>query len=238
MLSLATRTARFDACKAPGRFALLSTVGSRAYGTHNEDSDWDFKGVYVASHQVMFSLGGAPQTLTPESQFDMTVYELAHFCKLAAAANPTVLEILWADEYEASDLGERLRAHRDLFLSKRILQTYGGYAKSQVRKALDGTGGSRGADHHKRRKFRLHTVRLLHCGEIALRDGRVPVRLREDEVSYLNAMADLPDEQFASVVDEHFETMDLMAARSPLRDKPYEPDINRLMYSMRQSMLP
>lgn len=238
MLSLATRAARFDACKANGRFALLAQVGSRGYGTHNADSDYDFKGVYVAHHRAVFSLGGAMQTLTPESQFDMTIYELAHFCKLAAAANPTVLEVLWADEYEASELGERLRANRDVFLSKRILQTYGGYATSQVRKALDGTGSARGADHYKRRKFRLHTIRLLHSGAVALRDGRVPVRLDPLEVKWMNQVADLPDEQFERVIADNFEAINYMAERSSLPEKPHEGSINALMYELRQSMLP
>jgi len=234
MLDVAVREARYAACRAQGRFALLATVGSRAYGTDNAGSDWDFKGVYVASHARMFSLAGAQQTLTP-GQGDMTIYELAHFCKLAAAANPTVLEVLWADQYEASVLGDMLRRNRDLFLSKRVLQTYGGYAKSQIKKMQEGTGGSRGADHHKRRKFRLHTIRLLFAGIEALRSGTIAVRLTETNRDLVNIVADYDETRFALVASDLFKMMDREAVFSKLPDKPNEAKIDALMYDIRQA---
>ena len=60
---MAARATRFDVAKAGGRFALLAQTGSRAYGTHHSGSDYDFKGVYVASRQRMFSLAGARQRI-------------------------------------------------------------------------------------------------------------------------------------------------------------------------------
>ena len=79
-----------DMVGGDGRVVLVSQTGSRAYGTQREDSDYDFKGVYVADNKRLFSLRPAAQTFDRQEPYDTTLFELAHFCKLAANANPTV----------------------------------------------------------------------------------------------------------------------------------------------------
>lgn len=216
-----------------GNLALLSRTGSRAYGTDNENSDHDFRGVYVAENERVFSMGGVKDSIDVQEPHDAVVYELAHFCRLAAKANPTALELLWSQTFVATPEGEFLRRHRHLFLSKRITKTYGGYAMSQIEKAKRGVGGSRGADHHKRTKFKLHTLRLLLAGTLALKTREVVVRLSPADADNIKEIA----EQDISVVEEvaqrSLALMDRAAETSSLPDAPNDWAINELIYYIR-----
>ena len=218
--------------EAGGTLELLTLVGSRAYGTDNAESDWDWKGVYVASLPSVLSMGKAPGNITV-ADADTTLYELSPFCKLAAAANPTVLEMLWGEGFW-NPIGEQLIANRRLFMSKRIEKTYGGYAMEQLRKVKANSGGSRGHNHYKRFKFRLHTLRLLDAGIHALKTGEVqvrhpdPERLLERATSFGGS-----DNALEQYVKQAFEYMNYLAGRSALPDAPDYDAINRMIYSIR-----
>jgi hypothetical protein len=223
---------------ADGELVLVSRTGSRAYGTDNPDSDHDFRGVYVAGLRRVLSLGGAKDALELNSiaeDADVVVYELAHFARLAAKANPTALEMLWSDDQmiDAYSAGGQLINSRGLFLSKRIVHTYGGYAVSQLRKAREGTGGSRGASHHKRTKFKLHTLRLLMAGVHALKHGEVLVRLQPLQVEWLKGVAEKDLDKVESIAEAMLITLDNAAAYSKLPDEPDMGKINHLVYRIR-----
>lgn len=68
---------------------------------------------------------------------DVCIYSLTKFVRLAAACNPSILELLFIQEQDILFLTPAwiaLRRHRDLFLSKRVKYTYSGYAISQLKK--------------------------------------------------------------------------------------------------------
>ena len=217
-----------------GRLILLTQTGSRAYGTDNPQSDHDFRGVYMASLPRVLSLSGAKQSLAMTQPHDTTVYELHHFCKLAAAANPTVLELLWADQWwNSATLGAFLRENRSLFLSKLIVRTYGGYALGQLKKARDGTGGVRGQEHYKRTKFKLHTLRLLDAGVAALETGEVQVRVPDPQALREAALGDF--EYIEALAKQKMAAMDRAACNSSLPDAPDYAKIDKLIYEMRSN---
>lgn len=219
-----------DSCG--GSMILLAQSGSRSYGTHRPDSDHDFRGVFVVPAAKMLSLEGAPETLRLD-EVDGVAWELRHFCKLAANANPTALEVLWADAFLQSLRGEMLREARYLFLSKRVAKTYGGYALAQVKKAQAGSGGSRGVEHFKREKFKLHTLRLLYSGRHALEHGEVLVRLDETLIARLRAESKLPMDEFVERVRAEARRLDEAATHSLLPDAPNPEAVNRLMRELR-----
>jgi predicted nucleotidyltransferase len=219
---------------ADGKLALLTPTGSRAYGTDTADSDHDFRGVYVASMERFCSLGGVKDTLHTMEPHDTTVYELNHFARLAAKGNPTALETLFHGTNYRTALGLRLIHSRDLFLSKRVRHTYGGYAISQLQKAKDGTGGTRGQDHHKRMKFKLHTLRLLGQGTQILRDGTLRVRLDPDERQWLMLAAQDSIEIVTRVAERMLKALDKAAETSSLPDEPDQDAIDRLIYDIRR----
>lgn len=219
--------------QADGRLILLARTGSRAYGTDHADSDHDFRGVYLASLRRFCSLGGVQESIVLNEPHDTTVYELGHFARLAAKGNPTALETLWSNDYLGSSAGETLRSHRGLFLSKRVVKTYGGYAISQLKKAEAGIGGSRGADHHKRTKFKLHTLRLILAGTRVLATGEVMVRVPFPSALRMVAEGEL--DEVKRYAEQLLRAMDEAAEKSTLPDHPDEQAINSLLYRIRRS---
>lgn len=146
-------------------------VGSRAYGLARAGSDHDRRGVYAAPTARFWPLAKPPAHVdgpAPE-QFS---WEVERCCELALQANPTVLECLWSPLVEhVTDEGRRLLALRAAVLSRRVADSYGRYARDQLRK-LDGhrarTGELRG-------KQAMHMLRLLLAGAHVLRTGEVLV---------------------------------------------------------------
>lgn len=68
---------------------------------------------------------------------DVTVFSLTKFMKLASAANPNVLELLFVDDRSllySDPHWDHLRDERQLFLSRKCRHTYSGYAHSQMRR--------------------------------------------------------------------------------------------------------
>ena len=155
----------------PGRLVYSCVVGSRAYGLHGPDSDTDRRGVYLAPTPAFWGLDKPPSHVegpAPE-QFS---WELERCCVLALEANPTVLECLWSPVVEfVNDTGRELLRIRGAFVSQRVGETYGAYARGQMSRleaALARTG-------EVRWKQAMHMVRLLLAGAHVLRTGEVLV---------------------------------------------------------------
>lgn len=150
---------------------LAVVVGSRAYGLSGPGSDHDRRGVYAAPTRLFWHLAKPPTHLDgplPE-QFS---WEVERFCDLARQANPTVLEVLWSPLVEhVTDLGQALRSARAAFLSRRVAQTYGAYAREQLTRVAQRRART-GETNHKQA---MHMIRLLHAGIHVLRTGEVLV---------------------------------------------------------------
>ncbi len=114
---------------------LYETVhGSRAYGLARPNSDWDSKGIIVGPKGWYHGFLGGPEQL---GEADHVLYEIRKFFRLAAEANPSLLEILYTDPQwhrVVTPAGERLLAARDTFLSRRVASSFGGYALSQLKR--------------------------------------------------------------------------------------------------------
>lgn len=210
--------------------AIVARVGSHAYGTARPDSDDDYRGVYLAPTVDLFRLSRPAETFAREDP-DVALHELSKFARLAAAGNPTVLETLWAEPLHLSDAGATLREHRRVFLSRRVMKTYGGYATQQIRRAQAGTGGSRGSAHLRREKFLLHTLRLMETAIDLLRTGELRLRVHDPARLWERARRPL-DETVAE-----FDTLNVQLRRaaesSPLPEHPDEALIDALLIELR-----
>lgn len=117
-------------------YLLFETVhGSRAYGLATASSDIDLKGFLVGPRAWYLGFAGGPEQIEPSP--DHVRWELRKFFRLAAAANPTALEVLWTDAGDhrvVTPEGASVLAARDAFSSRRAAQTFGGYALSQLRR--------------------------------------------------------------------------------------------------------
>ncbi len=118
------------------RATILKTVwGSRAFGTAGPNSDLDVRGVCIPPARYLLGLSSFEQFEDREGE--VVIYGLAKFVRLALANNPNMLDILWADESDVLHIdayGEVLRAARGLFLSRKVAQTYAGYADDQLKR--------------------------------------------------------------------------------------------------------
>ena len=119
---------------------LKVLVGSRAYGVHREDSDYDYRGVFIAPTSELLSLKNVHKKAiwTLENGKDTTMYEIGHFLFLATKGNPTILEVFRCPVIEITQEGKVLR---DLFPcvwnSKSVYNAFMGYSHNQRKKFLD-----------------------------------------------------------------------------------------------------
>ncbi|HIW63866.1 MAG TPA: nucleotidyltransferase domain-containing protein [Candidatus Stackebrandtia excrementipullorum] len=110
---------------------LSVVVGSRAYGLSTADSDVDLRGVYAAPSSAWWGFS-KPPTHVEDPGGDRLYWELERFLELALQGSPTVLECLWSPIVEYSDpLGDELLGLRSQLLSRRVYQSFLGYANSQ-----------------------------------------------------------------------------------------------------------
>lgn len=150
-------------------------VGSRAYGLEGEDSDTDYRGIYLPPVELHWSLYGVPEQIEREETQEQ-YWELQRFLVLALKANPNVLECLYTPLVEkVTPLGEELLQMRASFLSRTVFQTYNGYVSSQFKK-MQADIRNQG---QVKWKHVMHLIRLLLSGVGVLRDGAVPVRVEE-----------------------------------------------------------
>ena len=113
----------------------LALSGSRAYGTFTETSDYDLRGVLIERPEYLYGLDSFEQFEDLPS--DTVIYGLRKFAGLLSKANPNALELLGAEDESVvliSEPGRTLRENADLFLSKRVANSFGGYALAQLRR--------------------------------------------------------------------------------------------------------
>lgn len=120
-----------------GRTILLARHGSHAYGTSTPQSDIDLKGVAIAPAAIYHGFAQRFEQATTREPYDMTIFEVQKFFRLAADSNPGIVEVLWAEADDYPHLtppGERLLEHRADFLSRKVRYTFSGYALSQLKR--------------------------------------------------------------------------------------------------------
>jgi predicted nucleotidyltransferase len=109
--------------------------GSRAYGLDRPGSDEDKKGVIVGAASWYFGFVGGPEQIVHSDDHVWT--EVRKVFRLAAAANPTYLEILFTDERDhrvLTDAGRLILDAREAFLSRQVEATFAGYALAQLKR--------------------------------------------------------------------------------------------------------
>lgn len=117
------------------RIMLLGLGGSYAYGTNNENSDVDFRGITLNLPSDLLGLTAFEQY--EDAGTDTVIYSFCKIVRLLLECNPNTIEMLGLDEEQyliKSEMGQELLDHRALFLSKRAAKSFGGYAGAQLRR--------------------------------------------------------------------------------------------------------
>lgn len=111
---------------------LLTLGGSHAYGTNVEGSDVDLRGCAVNSTEDLLGLSSFETFENKET--DTVIYSLNKLIDLLINCNPNVIEMLGSKPVWVHPDGQKLIDNRKLFLSKKAIHSFGGYANAQLRR--------------------------------------------------------------------------------------------------------
>lgn len=114
---------------------LLTTGGSYSYGTNVETSDLDIRGIAVERPQEIIGLSQFEQF--EDNDTDTTIYGLRKIISLLLNCNPNTIEIFGTQLEQVfiiNKYGQLLKDNVNLFLSKKAIGSFGGYANQQLRR--------------------------------------------------------------------------------------------------------
>lgn len=188
---------------------LRCQVGSGLHGTSIAGTDdRDEMGICVEPPEYVIGLQrfeqyiyrtatertGDPNEPSQPGDLDLTVFSLRKWLRLALQGNPTVLLPLFAPDHEIvtmTRLGQELRDHTDMIISRQAGERFIGYLRQQRQRLLDGTVAKRvnrpalveryGFD----TKFASHMVRLGIQGVELLETGRITLPVPEPWRSWI-----------------------------------------------------
>lgn len=114
---------------------LLGLGGSYSYGTNNENSDIDVRGITLNSKSDLIGMTSFEQYI--DEYTDTTIYSFNKMINLLLSCNPNTIEILGLKKEHylyVNDIGKDLINNKKMFLSKRAVRSFGGYASQQLRR--------------------------------------------------------------------------------------------------------
>lgn len=118
-----------------GHIIFLTLGGSHAYGTNVETSDVDIRGCALNSKSDLIGLTSFEQVVNTET--DTTVYGFNKLVSLLLNCNPNTIELLGCKPehyFMMTPIGREMLENKKLFLSKRAVNSFGGYATQQLRR--------------------------------------------------------------------------------------------------------
>jgi len=188
---------------------LLTVAGSRAYGMHTDTSDVDVKGVCIppsrfrsgflhkfeqadkASHMMVFydDLTSEEQAKADNGELEGSVYDIRKFFNLAAQNNPNILDALFCREEDVrvkNMIGQHIRSVSNSFLSTKCRWTFGGYARSQLKRINTHRRWLLDPPDHKptREEFGLPERTLIPANQLAAAQDAIKKKIDSWEVDY------------------------------------------------------
>lgn len=136
---------------------LLGLGGSHAYGTDIETSDLDVRGIALNNGRDILLKRDFEQVVN--DQTDTTVYSFDKIIPLLINCNPNTIELLGLKPEHylyISKVGQQLLDNKEMFLSQRVVHSFGGYANQQLRRLENGS--ARASDYHIRKQ---HLLKIL-----------------------------------------------------------------------------
>ena len=121
-----------------GKHLMFLTIGgSHAYGTNVEGSDIDIRGVALNTEYELLGMDTFDHWV--DETTDTTVFSFNKAVKLICSGNPNMLEQLGnADDLVISyhPATKLLMDNKKLFISRQVVYSFGGFAESEIKKAI------------------------------------------------------------------------------------------------------
>lgn len=114
---------------------LLGLAGSYSYGTNIETSDIDVRGITLNQKSDLIGLTQFEQYV--DENTDTVIFAFNKLVTLLLSCNPNTIELLGLNPEHylyLNDIGQLLLDNKKLFLSRRAIQSFGGYADAQLRR--------------------------------------------------------------------------------------------------------
>ncbi|RJQ15282.1 MAG: hypothetical protein C4560_10550 [Nitrospiraceae bacterium] len=230
------------------RFGILEGYrGSHGHGTYipstdlNSVDDIDIFRVVVQPKEYYLGLGSYLKTQEHFEafigQYDVLVYDIRKFIHLLSKGNPNVHIFLWLrpeDYFNITEAGRYLLYNRAEFLSQKVIQSFGGYAVSQLRRMTHLE--YKGYMGEKRKalvnqygydcKNAAHCIRLLATAIDLLNTGKLVVYREKDRATLVEIKTGRWSlervKQYADELMMEFESL------APLSNLPLSVDQKRL----------
>ena len=184
---------------------LLGYGGSTAYGTNLPTSDTDIRGVALRTKSEIL-LGKDYETVV-DTPTDTTIYSFDKMLGLLSECNPNCIEILGLKPEHylyVTDIGRRLLDNKNIFLSKRCIHTFGGYATQQLyrlrQKSLNALSPT---------EYNAHIVKVIEGIHDHLKknfpDVADNLHIRQNDTGLVfdfDKMTDIPAEEFEGIANE------------------------------------
>lgn len=169
---------------------LAGYRGSIAHGTAGDIiDDVDVGGVFIAPKTHYFGLTALEhiERIGIADKYDFALFEIRKYFRLLLKSNPNVLSLLWLSQNLyicQSEWGKRLIENRDIFMSKILYKSFGGYAFGQLRRMTHACTEQAYQGEKRRERFEkfgydcknaAHLIRLLRMGIEALLTGEINV---------------------------------------------------------------
>ena len=194
----------YEQLKQQKELILLDCVsGSTAYNLNVAGSDLDKKGIFIMRQEQLY--GFERQDQIANATNDEVYFEIGRFLELLTKNNPNILELLSTPKEHVQyrhPLMDLIKPED--FLSKLCLDTFAGYAQTQIKKA-------RGLNKKINKPLDSERKLVLDFCFVVYRNGSVPLKEWLNEMGYSQqecGLTDLP----------HFRDVYLLYHQSQLSD--------------------
>jgi len=216
-----------------GKILTRVVVGSRLHGLHTEQSEYDYRGIYISPlKDVLSPFKTLSNTSWIEGDIDSTSYELADFCKQAVHGNATILEVFFSDQViETTPEADEMRKNWKKFMdTHRFIMASRGYAHNQWNKFYNfESAGVKGQE--RTAKFAVAFLRVMWQCEQFLLTGEFKCSLEDCNMfPLLKKIKPLTINQIQPYLPEIVEAMSDMnmrvsVAESKSKFRDMKPDI-------------
>ena len=195
------------------KIIFLTLGGSYSYGTNVETSDVDVRGCALNSKSDLLGLTSFEQVVN--TQTDTTIYAFNKLVSLLLNCNPNTIEMLGCKPehyFYILDIGREMIANRKMFLSKRAVHSFGGYANQQLRRLENALARDR-LSQARREEHILNSMKgavksfesrytIFENGSIVLYTGESPREDLDREIFADIQLKKYPVREFNSVIND------------------------------------